>query len=207
MELRPGELYHIYNQGNNRIPIFFGRDNYLFFLKKMRKHLLCHCDILAWCLMPNHFHWLIKVHDDYQTFNQDAKIPDRDNNSPQVNPLNRGIAVLLSSYTRAINKSRQSSGSLFRSRTKARLLNDVFSDDDYPLTCFLYIHQNPLRAHLVSKMENWEFSSYSDYAGFRTGTLCNIELGKNLFNLPESGEEFILYSEITIPGHFNMDLK
>lgn len=54
-------IYHVYNRGNNSNPIFFERENYYFFLKKMRRHLLPYCDILAWCLMPNHFHWLIYV--------------------------------------------------------------------------------------------------------------------------------------------------
>jgi len=49
MNFEPGNLYHIYNQGNNRQKIFFSRENYLFFLNKIKKHILPHADILAWC--------------------------------------------------------------------------------------------------------------------------------------------------------------
>ena len=61
MQFEEGHIYHIYNQGNNRQKIFFERENYLFFLKKMGEHLLPHCNILAWCLMPNHFHLILEI--------------------------------------------------------------------------------------------------------------------------------------------------
>ena len=61
MLLETNHIYHIYNQGNNKQKIFFREDNYLFFLQKMKTHLLPYADIMAWCLMPNHFHWMIYV--------------------------------------------------------------------------------------------------------------------------------------------------
>lgn len=61
MEFEPGHLYHIFNRGNNSQKVFFTHDNYLHFLKKIKKHLLPHADILAWCLMPNHFHLMVHV--------------------------------------------------------------------------------------------------------------------------------------------------
>ncbi len=54
-------IYHCFNQGNNRQEIFFKRENYLFFLEKMRTHLHPVADVLSYCLMPNHFHWLIML--------------------------------------------------------------------------------------------------------------------------------------------------
>jgi putative transposase len=59
MFLTQHEYYHIYNRGNNKQPIFFKPDNYIFFLKKMRQQLLPVADIIAYCLMPNHFHLII----------------------------------------------------------------------------------------------------------------------------------------------------
>jgi len=56
MLFESGHIYHIYNQGNNRQRIFFKRENYLFFLEKIKNHVLPYADILAYCLMPNHFH-------------------------------------------------------------------------------------------------------------------------------------------------------
>jgi len=62
MNFEKGHLYHVYNQGNNRQKIFFQRENYAFFIQKIRTHLLPHADVVAWCLMPNHFHLLVYVH-------------------------------------------------------------------------------------------------------------------------------------------------
>ena len=62
MHFESEDLYHVFNQGNNRQKIFFTRANYLFFLRKIDQHILPHADVLAWCLMPNHFHLMIHVH-------------------------------------------------------------------------------------------------------------------------------------------------
>ncbi len=61
MQLISDNLYHIYNQGNNNQIIFKKREDYLAFLYKTRTFLLSHCDILAYCLMPNHFHFLVNI--------------------------------------------------------------------------------------------------------------------------------------------------
>ena len=62
MIFEKGNSYHLHNQGNNKQNIFFTRENYLFFLNKVKKNILSHADILAWCLMPNRFHLMIYVH-------------------------------------------------------------------------------------------------------------------------------------------------
>ena len=127
MHFEANHLYHIYNQGNNGQKIFFTRENYLFFLKKIQDHLLLHCDLLAWCLMPNHFHLMVKVRDDssdeYVQKIQPNSEPDyqHDVNSrtPSTEALNKAIGIILASYTRAINKQQNRSGSLFQAKTKA----------------------------------------------------------------------------------------
>ncbi len=61
MEFHKNTIFHIYNQGNNRQRIFFSDENYSYFLWKMRSCLLPFGDLLGYCLMPNHFHWLFYV--------------------------------------------------------------------------------------------------------------------------------------------------
>jgi hypothetical protein len=53
-------------------------------------------------------------------------------------------------------------------------------DSNYGYIAFHYIHQNPIKAKLVSKLEDWQFSSFNDYAGFRNGNLCDQELAWQL---------------------------
>ena len=197
MNFEAGELYHVYNQGNNREPIFYEDKNYLFFLGKMKTHLLKHSDILAWCLMPNHFHWLIRIHDNY--VNEPTEKIDN-LSAPIVLPMNRSISTLLSSYTKAMNRMYKRSGKLIRSKTKAKPLNKSSEKDDlYPLICFNYIHQNPLKAGLVKHLEDWEFSSFRDFAGIRNGNLCDIKLATELLDLPDDANDFLKQSYLSIP--------
>ena len=194
MQFETEYIYHIYNQGNNRQRIFFSDENYLYFIEKMRQHLLPHCDILAWCLMPNHFHLMVRVN----TLIIDIQDSDGVTSSHPVTKqrsFNDNIAILLRSYTRAINKQEKRTGSLFREATKAECLNKpdgitpAFfntsqgtliqvhdSNEDYPNICFNYIHQNPLKTKLVTNAEDWQYSSYRDVMGIRNGTLINREL-------------------------------
>ncbi|MCK5170586.1 MAG: hypothetical protein KAQ75_11970 [Bacteroidales bacterium] len=51
------KTYHVYNRSNNTV--FYNERNYLFFLSKVKSQIAPVADILAWCLMPNHFHLLI----------------------------------------------------------------------------------------------------------------------------------------------------
>ncbi len=55
------EFYHIYNRGNNGIVIFYEERNYGYFLKKLYHYLGEYIDIYAYCLLPNHFHFLIRI--------------------------------------------------------------------------------------------------------------------------------------------------
>lgn len=200
MQFEKGQLYHIYNQGNNRKDIFFERENYLFFLKKVRTYLWPYCDILAYCLMPNHFHFMVRVKDVIE-----SATPSRALNLPTLNldtDFNKSIGILLASYTRAINKRYNRSGSLFRQKTKASciscsndlspafyqtnlgaLLNTCDSLKQYPQVCFNYIHQNPVKAQLVTNMEDWEFSSARDYMGMRKESLVNLKLTEEYIDL------------------------
>jgi len=186
MILEQGNIYHIYNQGNNRQKIFFNRENYYYFLRKVKRHILPYADLLAWCLMPNHFHLLVAVRDDHPS--------DHVTSSHMVtsgtSPLNNSIATMLSSYTRAINIEQARTGSLFREGTKAKLLGSLKSEtikyknriennhnnneeeNDLQI-CFSYIHNNAVKAGLVTKAIDWEFSSVRDIAELRSGSLIN----------------------------------
>ncbi len=173
MQFEISNLYHIYNRGNNKQPIFFNRENYIYFLKKVKKYIYSNCDILSWCLMPNHFHFLIHANDLSVKLVKQTPL--------QINALTEGLRLLLSTYTQGINKQNNSTGNLFQQKTKSKCIND--GDSHYGYTAFQYIHQNPLRSNLVTKPEDWEFSSFPDYAGLRNGNLCNKTLAISLLEL------------------------
>ena len=59
--LQYGEYYHIYNRGNNRQDIFIEERNYRYFLQLYTKHVVPVVDTFAYCLMRNHFHFLLQI--------------------------------------------------------------------------------------------------------------------------------------------------
>ena len=201
MIFEKGHLYHIYNQGNNKQKIFYNRENYLFFLKKVNKYILPYAEVLAWCLMPNHFHLMVKVSDVKFTRTQGFTPSEAMSKTKKIEGLtssqtlnlrtfNDSIGILLRTYTRAINNQEGKVGSLFRKQTKAECINcfkgtkpsfihsnisinNMLYEKQYPQLCFNYIHQNPVKANLVKHAIDWEFSSAKDYAGLRNGKLIN----------------------------------
>ena len=192
MHFEKAYIYHIYNQGNNKQTLFFNRENYLFFLKKIRTYILPYADILSWCLMPNHFHLMVYVKEvslpvlSLSTASASLKATPTLTNKKRT--FNQSIGIMLRSYTNALNKQQNRTGKLFREQTKAACvtcfkglkpsfignkINITIEEKDYPKILFDYIHQNPVRAGLVSKGTDWEYSSAKDYKGLRNGKLIN----------------------------------
>ena len=188
MFFQPGNIYHVYNRANNKQLLFYSERNYLFFLEKMRKYITPNCSLLAYCLMPNHFHLLVYA---------DGRIkkPLSDNSTITKNVLSEGVRLLLSSYTKAINKQEGRTGNLFQQKTKAKPLksegillnNENRISQNYETSCFDYIHLNPIKARLVSKASDWLYSSYNEYYGNPSNRLCDIEKGIELLGLELNG--------------------
>jgi REP-associated tyrosine transposase len=178
MHFNAGHIYHLYNRGNHKEPLFLSDDNYFFFLRKVRIEWRPFCEILAYCLMPNHFHFMLSV-------NEIACQPVYlANKQTHIQELSKAIGKTLSSYTNAFNIQNKTSGNLFQKKTTAKCIDEPleiirgFSVRDYLLCCFNYIHYTPLVAGLVTDLMHWPYSSWPDYYGFRNGTLCNKQLAK-----------------------------
>jgi len=134
MNFESNNAYHVYNQGNNHQKIFFTHGNYMYFIRKMHDHILPYANILAWCLMPNHFHLMVlvnKVEVDSDAFTQCDKFINQHLtqseglSSGSKTTLNDSIGIMLRSYTRAINIQEERTGSLFRRKTKAECIAKV----------------------------------------------------------------------------------
>ena len=175
MNFAPENFYHVYNRCFNKALLYYQPSNYTYFLKKVAG-LTKYCDILAYCLMPNHFHLLLYLAEESQ--GHGYLLQEDGLTGMQV--LVRKIGTILSSYTQAINKQEGRSGSLFQPKSKAKELNSR----DQAFICFNYIHQNPLKARLVSKFEDWQYSSFNEYYRNYEG-ICNKSIARTLLDLPE----------------------
>jgi REP element-mobilizing transposase RayT len=198
MNFTPDNLYHVYNQGNDKQIIFSCDQDYLIFLRMIRKTISPQAEIIAYCLMPNHFHLLIHTDERVGAIIKQGGL--------LIDPLTNGFRKLLSGYARIYNQRYNKTGSLFQQKTKTKCLSDALIGtshnlQDYYFNCFHYIHQNQLRAGLVEKLEDWEFSSFKDYAGLRNGTICNKVLANKYCSYHP--ETFIKTSYQIIPSEVN----
>lgn len=188
---RPGVCYHVYNRGNNKEPIFIDEQDYFNFLKRLKLCLFGPqavnfsarirlktapegaFDILSYCLMPNHFHFLIHQNLDFT--------------------IDRLITSLTTSYVKYFNMKYNRVGNLFQDAFKAK----VVGNDSYFSYLSAYIHKNP------ADPLNYDFSSFKDYLGLRQGQLCSKGLILGMFdNNVEKYKNFVLgfdsKDEITI---------
>jgi len=168
-----GEHYHFYNRGNNRERIFYERENYLFFLRRIRKHLLPVLDVVAYCLMPTHYHLLVKI-------NQTSEVL-------KTSEVSRAMMRFSVSYTKAMNKRYDRVGTLFQGAFQALHVDQ----NDYLVHLSRYIHLNPVMAGLVKRAEDWEPSSYREYVGLRDGTLPKTEIVLSQFPSLGAYREFV----------------
>lgn len=135
-----GEVYHVINRANARLPIFFKEDDYKLFESILEEaQFKFGVGILAYCLMPNHFHLVLHPYKDgdLQKFMQWLTLT----HTQRWHTINRTVGT----------------GHLYQGRYKSFLIQG----DKHLLTVIRYVERNPLRANLVKKIENWNFSSLS----------------------------------------------
>ncbi|GAA4235583.1 hypothetical protein GCM10022291_17870 [Postechiella marina] len=138
--LEQGNYYHIFNRGINSETIFKNEGNKTYFLGLMKKHLEGNTSILSYCLMDNHFHFLLKINSEGKTANQ-------------------SISNLFNAYAKAFNKQQNRTGSLFEKHFRRKKI----ADENYLKNLILYIHKNPENHNVVKHFKDYKFSSYESY--------------------------------------------
>lgn len=148
--ITPGEHYHLYNRGTRKEKIFFTPKHWRFFLRRVKEYFLPeYGDVIAYCLMPNHFHLIAQVY--CEDFGLKVMMP------------------LSVSYTKAVNRETGRTGHLFQGPYQARHIASTAQ----LIQLSRYIHLNPVKAGFVTKPEDWKFSSYREYVGLRNGEIPN----------------------------------
>jgi len=176
----PDQYYHFYNRGNNRQAVFFERDNYLYFLKGIRKYLCGYVDVLAYCLMPTHYHILVRIkplpqQQTSEVFKTSEVLAAE--TSRQVSLAMQKFGI---SYTKAINKRFGRVGALFQGQFQGKPIQTY----EHLLTLCVYIHANPVKDGLVASPEDWEYSNYLDWIDLRSGILVNRDFIQEHFGTP-----------------------
>ncbi len=184
-----GYYYHIYNRGVEKRSIFENSRDYGRFIKtikyyqvkgpkpKLSKFLNSSTfklelnkkivEIICYCLMPNHFHLLIK--------------------QLQDGGITEFISKLSNSYTKYYNTKHTRVGPLLQGEFKAVLVEK----DEQFTHLSRYIHLNPIASLLVKDLKDYRWSSYDEYINNSSG-ICSKEEVLNFFKNPKDYQQFIL---------------
>jgi len=139
--LCPDKYYHIYNRGNNREKLFYHSGDYFFFLAKYKEYVVPFSETFAFCLLPNHFHFLIKTRNELS--------------SPQSVVSNQ-LRKLFICYTKRINFMQNRTGGLFTKNYQRILIEN----EEYLTRLVRYIHKNPVKHGIQIDFESYPYSSY-----------------------------------------------
>ncbi len=159
----PDYIYHIYNRANGNELLFRSEDNYNFFLNKFALHLTPILDTFAYCLLPNHFHFLVRIKAESLVLAFFEKKYSRKSaleiKKTLEQLLSKQFANFLNSYAKAFNKMYQRSGNLFNQNLKRKIVEK----NDYLLRAIRYIHANPVHHGLTERMDTWRYCSFQTY--------------------------------------------
>jgi len=131
-----GFCYHVVNRGNRRAEVFHDADDYAAFCKLLRA-ACAHVNmrVLGFSLMPNHFHLVLWP--------------------PAADDLAAWMHWLLTTHGRRYKLSHRLTGHVWQGRFRAFPIQE----NDHLLTVLRYVERNPLRANLVTRAEDWPWSS------------------------------------------------
>jgi putative transposase len=163
--LRPGSTYHVYNHANGNEKLFKSRENYRFFLQRYRFFIEPVAHTFCYCLMPNHFHFLIRCKDESEveehflarkTLTGFGTLSGLERQKMLSKHLGLQFSHLFNGYTQAFNKQYNRKGSLFMRPFNRIVVTDV----NYLQTLVPYIHLNPVESGFCKDPSKWYYSSY-----------------------------------------------
>ncbi len=150
MKYEDGNLYHIYNRGAHKAELFWCKRHYEYCIDLLiRNTEKYNASLLAYCLMPNHYHLLMR--------------------QEKGASLSKFLKDTFIAYTLFVNTREGHSGTLFQGRAQSRHIDS----DDYLTIAIQYIHMNPVLAGLVSYPEEWEYSDYKEWIASNSWTAQN----------------------------------
>ncbi len=164
LPLEANRCYHIYNRGINSENLFKEDRNYEYFLRKYSHYLNPVVDTFAYCLLKNHFHLLIRVKDSttlnrFYIEQQTSKKIQKEGLHSVDFIVSKQFAKLFSSYTQAINKANDRTGSLIESPFK----RIEVADENYFTHLIWYIHFNPQKHGFIRDFKEYPHSSYQSH--------------------------------------------
>lgn len=184
-----GELYHIFNRGVAKMPIFNNSYDHNRFIKTVLYYSVDDLkpkfsiftpttrrlnterkivNFVCYCFMPNHFHFLLQ--------------------QVKEGGITEFMSKISNSYTKYFNTKNKRVGPLLQGEFKAVHIEK----DEQLLHVSRYIHLNPLVGYLTKDLKAYRWSSYLEYLNLTDNTICSKELVLDQFNSPNAYKQFLL---------------
>lgn len=202
---QPGQYYHIYHHAIGKENLFLSDENYRYFLRQYSKYLHEVSDTFCYCLMPNHFHFLIRIKE-LSTLDHIHQSEPRNQTMSRLGesgaPSVHEFVMLrfkhfLNGYAQAYNRMYDRKGGLFLKSLKRKIV----AEGDYFLQLVRYIHHNPVHHGFKQKPEDWPYSSFHSILSEKETKLSRAEL----LDWFGSKKEFILMHQEESPDWFVSD--
>jgi REP element-mobilizing transposase RayT len=153
ISFEPQKMYHIWTHANGEENLFRSDENYRYFLKKYDHHIHPFAETFAYCLMPNHFHLMVRIRGkkvvmEYLRLKLKTSFNDFQKYGGFSNVISQQFSNLLNGYTKAYNKKYDRKGSLFMPNFKRKIIDS----DEYYTGMIVYIHNNPIHHNFVTDL-------------------------------------------------------
>lgn len=171
-KLTPNCTYHILNHANGFENIFVQDENYRFFLEKYRLYIRPVAETYAYCLLPNHFHLIVRIRKAAAIEANFSKVPNFGKVTEEF--ISKQFSKLFSCYTQSFNKVNNRRGSMFIKNFKRELIDHR----EYFEAAVVYTHRNPVHHGFCTRYEDWGYSSYNEAKANKSDTIETEKLLK-----------------------------
>ena len=191
-KLTPNQCYHIFNHANGFENIFIEYENYRFFLEKYQQYIIPVAETYAYCLMPNHFHLVVRIRKREQleeiirtkNIHATTNISNSTNFSKvsfdfgKVGEVNKAGVVnnvrisdediekfLSKQFSNLFSSYTQSFNRMYKRRGSLFIKNfkrEIILDKEYFLNVIVYTHRNPIHHGFCSRYSDWSYTSYCE---------------------------------------------
>ncbi|MFZ1529869.1 MAG: hypothetical protein WAT19_14020 [Ferruginibacter sp.] len=204
-----GSTYHVYGRTNNKELLFKSDENYLYFLRQFSKYLQPFVDTFCWCLLPNHFHFLIRVKQrnaivDHLLANDKLLKCEQHylgGNCTADELIGFEWRRFLTSYSMAFNRQYNRTGNLLN-RPFRRVLID---DDTYFTQVAIYIHANAQRHKLCKDFKDYKWTSWHSIISDKPTQLYRSEILEWFGGIERLGQHHIKNAEYYYETKFTIE--
>ncbi|MBN2728315.1 MAG: transposase [Bacteroidales bacterium] len=193
-----GKFYHVFNRGNNKDIVFFDKDDYKYFLELYKIFVSSVATTHSWCLMKNHFHFLVQIKEQNEIGYLNPKFAKSNDlktkwstsktlSEPPSSDAERSwkkpkpglqFRHLFSTYTVYINRKYGRTGSVLEKKYEKKIISDY----NYLTEAILYINNNPVKHGIVKSAERYKWSSIHEIVNHENSVIENFELLWSVFN-------------------------